>query len=237
MRGSPEARQRRGHARERRHAEREHGVRGPAPRRPPPSSRARRRRRARSVRRRPDRSAARTSAGTSRRSGRKCCSGSGSMRSPSPLRAHASSVPAPFGADRLVCSQSERSSMSGGISVRQVRMGSPNVLMPRMRERCAAIESPKGPAPMIAVSIRSTSLNLVASLLASAGARARLRIRRGTGADRPGERDHGCARRARGPRQRRARPRRRDGGLAARGRSLARTRTSARRRRSTARAS
>ena len=49
------------------------------------------------------------------------------MRSPAPLRTQASSVPARAGAERFVCSQSERSSMSGGIRVRHVRIGSPKV--------------------------------------------------------------------------------------------------------------
>ncbi len=53
--------------------------------------------------------------------------------------------------------------MSGGIRVRHVRMGWPNSHTARMRERCAAIESPKGPAPTMAVSRYSTSLNLVRS--------------------------------------------------------------------------
>ena len=135
------------------------------------------------VRRRSGRSRARTGAGTTRRSARKCCSGSGSRRSASPLRTQASSVPAPLGAERLVCSQSERSSMSGGISRCHVRMGSPKVRALPLTDACAATERPNGPAPTIAVSMRSTSLNVEALasrllLLASAGARTRPRLRR-----------------------------------------------------------
>ena len=50
--------------------------------------------------------------------------------------------------------------MSGGISRRHVRIGSPNVRALPLSEACAATESPNGPAPTTAVSMRSTSLNL-----------------------------------------------------------------------------
>ena len=41
-----------------------------------------------------------------------------------------------------------------------VRIGSPNVRALPLSEACAATESPNGPAPTTAVSMRSTSLNL-----------------------------------------------------------------------------
>ena len=77
------------------------------------------------------------------------------MRCSPVARVQASSVPASFGAERFVCSQSLRSSMSCGISVRQVRIGWPKTRTLRPGAAWAATDSPKGPAPTTATSIAS----------------------------------------------------------------------------------
>ena len=83
-------------------------------------------------------------------------SGIGSSRGSSCARDQTSIEPRSPGADSEVSSQSERSRMSGGMRVRHVCIGAPNTRT-RRSLRCAATESPNGPAPITATSSRSAT--------------------------------------------------------------------------------
>ena len=60
--------------------------------------------------------------------------------------------PSPRGAESDVFDHADRSSISGGIFVLHVFIGSPNTRARRVR-RCAATESPNRPAPTTATSV------------------------------------------------------------------------------------